>query len=556
MKLSLLFAAKLYLLLGWYSSSTTSSAFIVPIVTSTITKRKHCPLAIPDLLPQRQYHSRIFLSEDSSLNTGIETNVDSSSGDDTTDRSSINDNNDTKSIVFEDVSSVANNHNLGFSILEQEMDNVEIVNDYRPITQQQQQSAISEDTFVKMFRGSANYIAYHRGSTFVLHIPASLFNIHADNDDSNSNSNESNNDTKENSASYYENLLDDVALLWLLGIKIVIILGCRELLDERLNADITAVEPVTHKGIRVTDAKLLRYLKEEAGYARFEVERQLARALRQKQNASTPTSGGNVVSGNFFSAKPVGVRDGIDFAYTGLLRKVEVEKIRQAHANNDVVILTSLGVSPTGELFSVKSESLTAGVASSLKANKIIFLLKEPCHIREVETENTIMSLRLADAKRLLKNFGVTVNESTGEYVSDNVKKNHHSTTQFLERIGFCTNALNAGVQRAHLICPSDGSLLEELFTIDAGSATMISRDLYDGIRRAQVDDVVGIAKLIQPLVDSGTIVERSTTTLENEIQTFYVYTRDDVVIACGQLKRYEGGYAEIGCLAVQSDYR
>ena len=459
---------------------------------------------------------------------------------------------DSNSVV--QLEDAANNHNLGFSILEQEMDNVEIINDFRPKLQQQQQTSSDQQSssnvhtppFVKMFRGSANYISYHRGSTIVLHIPVSLINIHSDTYKMDSS----------RPSIYYENLLDDVATLWLLGIKIVIILGCRELLDERLNADLAAVEPVTHKGIRVTDAKLLRYLKEEAGNARFEVERQLARALRQKQNTNTPQSGGNVVSGNFFSAQPVGVRDGIDFVYTGLLRKVEVDKIQKAHVNNDVVILTSLGVSPSGELFSVKSESLAAGVASKLNANKIIYLLKEPCHIREIETQNAIMSLRLADAKRLLTNFGITVNDTTGEYVSSNVKYSHPSAIEFLERIGFCSNALNAGVRRAHLVCPSDGSLIEELFTIDNGSATMISRDLYDGIRRATVNDVVGITKLIQPLIDSGTIVERSTATLENEIQTFYVYTRDEVVIACGQLKRYEGGYAEIGCLAVQSDYR
>lgn len=217
--------------------------------------------------------------------------------------------------------------------------------------------------------------------------------------------------------------------------------------------------------------------------------------------------------------------------------------------------MTSLGVSPSGELFSVKSESLAAGVASSLKANKIIYMLKNPCHIREKESKNPIMSLRLAEAKKLLSEFGVSVNDASGEYVSLQ-ESMHASGRRFLERVGFCTNALSNGVKRAHLICPIDGSILEELFTRDSGSATMISRDLYDGIRRAKVDDIAGISKLIQPLIDSGTIVERSVTTLEKEISTFYVFTRDELVIACGQLKRYEGGYAEIGCLAVQSDYR
>ena len=43
--------------------------------------------------------------------------------------------------------------------------------------------------------------------------------------------------------------------------------------------------------------------------------------------------------------------DGIDYCWTGFPRKVEVERIRQVHETNDIVLLTSLGVSPSGELF-------------------------------------------------------------------------------------------------------------------------------------------------------------------------------------------------------------
>lgn len=442
---------------------------------------------------------------------------------------------------------------LGDSILEQTMDNVEIVPDYRPTMNQYlsgKNRITEEPLFVKMFRGSANYIARHRANTMVLHIPAELINIHAI--ENNVHKSESKSaDSKERSRSY-EHLLDDVALLWLLGIKIVIVIGCRGLLDDRLRGE---APPVVHKGIRVTDEMSLRVLKEEAGYARFEVERQLAKALKRKGGGGlTGGTGGNVVSGNFVTAQPVGVRDGIDFMYTGLLRRVEVGKINQAHANNDVVILTSLGVSPSGEIFSVKSESLAAGVASSLSANKIIYLLNDPSHARERDSGNVIMSLRLSEAKRLLANFEVYVDNSTGEYVSSN--KFEPAVKHFLEKIGFCTNALLHGVKRAHLVCPSDGSLLEELYTRDDGTGTMISRDLYDGIRRASPEDVAGIMELIQPLIDSGNLVERPQAIIEKEIHTFYVYTRDGLVLACGQLKRYEGGYAEIGCLVVKGSYR
>lgn len=115
--------------------------------------------------------------------------------------------------------------------------------------------------------------------------------------------------------------------------------------------------------------------------------------------------------------------------------------------------------------------------------------------------------------------------------------------------------ALGNGVKRAHLISPVDGALLQELYTRD-GSGTLISRDLYDGIRRAQVEDVNGIYDLITPLVREGNLIERTRQALEKDISTYYVYTRDDLIVATGQLRRYDDEYAEIGCLVVHPDYQ
>ena len=442
---------------------------------------------------------------------------------------------------------------LAFSVLEHSMENVEVVPDYCPsddslsLQTAEQFAARDENEFltVKMLRESANYIAAHRGNTIVLHVPAKLIDIHA------TDVGMTESTRKKTSNASFEKLLDDIALLWLLGVKIVIVIGCRGLLDERLLVE-GEDPPLTHKGIRVTNEHDLRSIKEIAGYARFEAERQLARALKRKANER---GGGNVVSGNFYSAQPFGVRDGIDFMFTGKLRRVEKAKIAQAHANKDVVVLTSLGVSPSGEVFWVKSESLAAGVASALGADKMIYLLEEPCHVREIGTENVIMSFRCSEAVRLLRNLGVQVEGSTGEYIMPS-EHSLSAVRRYLEKVGFSTTALLNGVKRAHLVCPSDGSLLEELYTRDDGTGTMISRDLYDGIRKAKSEDVVGISELIEPLIDIGIIVERSQAAIEQEINTFYVYTRDDLLLACGQLITFEGGYAELGCLAVKSDYR
>jgi amino-acid N-acetyltransferase len=106
-----------------------------------------------------------------------------------------------------------------------------------------------------------------------------------------------------------------------------------------------------------------------------------------------------------------------------------------------------------------------------------------------------------------------------------------------------------------HIITPENGSLLQELYTRD-GAGTMISGDLYDGIREAKVDDVSAIHQLISPLIAQGALKDRPKSTLEKDIAQYHVYTRDDLVVACGQLKVFEGDYAEIGCMMVSPAYR
>eukprot|EP00984_Skeletonema_dohrnii_P002475 scaffold854_cov95-Skeletonema_dohrnii-CCMP3373.AAC.9 len=173
-----------------------------------------------------------------------------------------------------------------------------------------------EDTengsFVKMFRGSASYIANHRGTIAVYHIPGELLAWEG-----------------------FPGLMDDIALTWLLGMKIVLVAGCRHQIDLRLEEDEGADRGYSGKvmmsSIRVTDEDTLRVVKEEAGFVRFEIERRLAKSLRLHGGLVKGSESlvGNVVSGNFYSAQPFGVIDGIDYCWTGFPRKVEVERIRQ-----------------------------------------------------------------------------------------------------------------------------------------------------------------------------------------------------------------------------------
>ena len=403
-------------------------------------------------------------------------------------------------------------------------------------------SPFSNRNFIEMFRGSANYIASHRNTLAVFHIPGDLM---------------------DENPKGFRDLMDDISLSWLLGMKIVIVAGCRYQIDKRCKEDSQGRRE--HMGMVVTDKESLRVVKEEAGYVRFEVERQLARALKGGSSWGTSRSSsngtdeddvgeGNVVSGNFYSAQPFGVLDGVDYEYSGFVRRMETKKIHQVHQNRDIVLLTSLGFSPTGEVFNVNSEYLASYAAGELGASKVIYFLGRDAALRHKIRRSSIPHLRVNEGRKLLELNGVRM-ETKGFVYFDDCPFDHGAERLFLTKMGWGMNALEAGVKRVHLISPNDGGLLQELYTRD-GSGTMISGDLYDGIQRATVGDASAIYKVVTPLVEEGILVGRTKAELERDIDQYHVYTRDGLLIASGQLKMFENGYAEIGCLVVNPIYR
>ncbi|MER1973036.1 MAG: amino-acid N-acetyltransferase, partial [Psychrobacter alimentarius] len=112
------------------------------------------------------------------------------------------------------------------------------------------------------------------------------------------------------------------------------------------------------------------------------------------------------------------------------------------------------------------------------------------------------------------------------------------------------------GVHRTHIISyAKDGALLEELFTRD-GSGTLISHDPYEEIRRADIDDVVGLIELLSPLEEQGILVSRSRERLEQEIDQYSVIERDGMILGCAALHPLDASSAEVACVAVHPDYR
>jgi amino-acid N-acetyltransferase len=367
---------------------------------------------------------------------------------------------------------------------------------------------LDQQTFVRWFRDSSPYINAFRGRTFVVAFGGEVI-----------------------AEEQFAGMVHDIALLNSLGVRLVLVHGARPQIEQRLNE--RGVEMQYVNGLRVTDATALACVKEAAGTVRVEIEALLSMGL-----ANSPMAGADirVASGNFVTAQPLGVRDGVDYLHTGEVRSIDSEALHRQLGDGALVLLSPIGFSPTGEVFNLSAEDVATAAAIQLRADKLIYLIDG--NGLQLDDGTLVRELNLNEAESFL--------EEKGELALAIGKS-------LFSAIFACSN----GVTRAHLINRHvDGSLLLELFTRD-GIGTLISGETFEDIRQATIDDVGGILELIAPLEQEGVLVRRERERLEMEIDYFTVVERDCTIIACAALYPFsEEGCGELACLAVHREYR
>ncbi|MCE3274075.1 MAG: argA, partial [Ramlibacter sp.] len=330
-------------------------------------------------------------------------------------------------------------------------------------------------------------------------------------------------------------IAQDIALIQSMGVKVVLVHGFRPQVNEQLKAKGHAAR-YSH-GMRITDEVALDCAQEAAGQLRYEIEAAFSQGL-----PNTPMAGSTVrvISGNFITARPVGIVDGVDFQHSGLVRKVDVGGISRSLDFGAMVLLSPFGFSPTGEAFNLTMEEVATSVAIALQADKLIFLTEIP-GVRaqplapEGEDNPIDTELPLAAAEQLLASLPPAQNPS--------------DTAFYLQH---CVKACKAGVERSHIIpFAVDGSLLLEVYVHD-GIGTMVVDEKLEELREATADDVGGILQLIEPFEKDGTLVKRDRTEIERDIANYTIIEHDGVIFACAALYPYpEARTGEMAALTV-----
>lgn len=361
--------------------------------------------------------------------------------------------------------------------------------------------------FVRWFREVAPYVHDFRGKTFVVAFGGELVADEA-----------------------LEPLVADLSLLSALGVKLLLVHGSRPQVNEQLK--LKGYDTQFGRGTEPTTAQALECAKEAAGEIRLDIEAAFSQGL-----PNTPMSHAKirVLSGNFVTARPVGIINGVDFKRAGTVRKLDIEAIVDIINQGSIVLLSPLGFSPTGEAFNLAMEDLAVNAAVALRAEKLIFLTQN----RKVTEVDGSVDTELA-------------RKDADELLAKNILD--EDTATFLQHASL---AVKRGVARAHLVPYTlDGSILLEIFTHD-GVGTMVVEDTLEDLRPALADDVGAIVQLIEPLEADGTLVPRGRAVIERELDTFTVLEHDGVIYGSVAVIPYEQEQmAEMACLIVHQEWQ
>jgi amino-acid N-acetyltransferase len=317
----------------------------------------------------------------------------------------------------------------------------------------------------------------------------------------------------------FANILMDIAVLWSLRIRVVLVHGAsaqiRELAEER------GLSPSNLDGDGVTDPATLDLALQAANRLTHEILEGLS--VNDLRAAST----------NAVLAHPCGILRGVDQQLTGRVERVDVELLQGLLQSGVVPVVPPLGFDGEGHTFRLNSDAVALELARALGAVKLVFI-------------TTIDGLYLDG--RLVRQAivgDVAAALQAGSVPGEMASKARHAVA-----------ACNAGIERVHVINGHvEEGLLAEVFS-NEGIGTLIHANEYRQIRPARRRDIPSIQSLISGSVESEELLPRSRATIERQLLDYYLYEIDQNPVACVALHIYpEAGAGELACLHVRPSH-
>ncbi len=250
------------------------------------------------------------------------------------------------------------------------------------------------------------------------------------------------------SPSLNDAVMEDIIMLYLMGIKVVLVHGGGPEINDMLNKIGKKSEFIN--GLRYTDEETMDIVQ---SVLCGKVNKDLVAAIVRKGGRALGLCG---LDNTLLSAKALDRGDGIDYGLVGELVEVNTDILVDAMDNNYIPVVATVAYGIDGNnSYNINADTAAARIASALKAEKLILL---------TDTQGVLKDP--SDPSTLIKYIKL---EQIDEYINNKVV-----TGGMIPKLACCADAINGGVARTHIL---DGrvphSIIVEMLT-DEGAGTMI----------------------------------------------------------------------------------
>ena len=241
-----------------------------------------------------------------------------------------------------------------------------------------------------------------------------------------------------------QQVMEDIVLLWLIGVKIVLVHGGGPEINEIMQK--LGKEPKFVDGLRVTDKETVDIVQMVlAG----KVNKTLVNLLESKGGKAMGISG---MDGGLIEAKMKDERLG----YVGKITKIHINPVTDLLEKGYIPVISTVGCDTEGNTYNINDDTAAAYIAGALNAERLIMMTDIVGLLRDKDDPSTLIPNVTISEARALEESGVI---SGG----------------MIPKIECCIEAINEGVENVVIM---DGrvphSILMELLT-DEGAGTMVT---------------------------------------------------------------------------------
>ena len=241
-----------------------------------------------------------------------------------------------------------------------------------------------------------------------------------------------------------EQVMEDIALLWLIGVRVVLVHGGGPEISQTMKA--LGKEAVFVDGLRVTDQETIDIVQMVlAG----KVNKDLVKLIQMKGGHAIGLSG---IDGGMLEAVVKDARLG----YVGQITKVRTQPITDVLEKNYIPIISTVASDRNGNAYNINGDTAAAYIAGALNAERLIMMTDIAGVLEDKDDPSTLIP-------------HITVDQAKGLYDTGVISGG------MIPKVDCCIEAIEHGVKNVVIM---DGriphSILMELLT-DEGAGTMVT---------------------------------------------------------------------------------